>query len=153
MTARVDVADVHAARGGGGTLTWVPVCRLADLPRERGTAALVGGVQVALFRTFDDAVYAVQQHDPYSGAAVLSRGIVGSRGDAPTVASPMYNQVFDLRTGACLDPVGREPQALRTWPVEVCDGTVHVAAVEQVGPPSRDGEPSQDGASDRGGPS
>ena len=133
MTARVDVAGVDATVVGAVVVTWVPVCHLSDLPRERGTAALVAGVQVALFRTFDDAVYAVQQHDPYSGAAVLSRGIVGTRGDVPTVASPMYKQVFDLRTGACLDPVGREPQALRTWPVEVRDGTVHVASAE-VGP-------------------
>jgi nitrite reductase (NADH) small subunit len=34
---------------------------------------------------------------------VLSRGIVGSRGDVPTVASPLHKQVFDLRTGRCLD--------------------------------------------------
>ena len=112
---------------GGRTPTWVPVCRLDDLPPERGSAALVDGVQVALFRTFDDAVYAVQQLDPYSGAHVLSRGIVGTRGDAPTLASPMYKQVFDLRTGACLDPVGKEPRTLRTWATEVRGGVVHVA--------------------------
>jgi NAD(P)H-dependent nitrite reductase small subunit len=101
---------------------------LEDLPRERGAAALVDGVQVALFRTFDDRVYAVQQHDPYSGANVISRGIVGTRGDAPTVASPMYKQVFDLRTGVCLDPVGKEPLRLLTWAVEVRDGVVVVSA-------------------------
>jgi nitrite reductase (NADH) small subunit len=28
---------------------------------------------------------------------------VGTRGDIPTVASPLHKQVFDLRTGACLD--------------------------------------------------
>jgi NAD(P)H-dependent nitrite reductase small subunit len=106
--------------------TRVAVCRLEDLPRERGAAALVGGVQVALFRTHDDVVYAVQQRDPYSGAHVMSRGIVGSRGEAPTVASPMYKQVFDLRTGACLDPVGRDPKPLLVHPVEVRDGVVHV---------------------------
>ena len=43
------------------------------------------------------------QLDPVSGAAVLSRGIVGTRGAAPTVASPMHKQVYDLRTGECLD--------------------------------------------------
>ena len=107
-------------------LDWVEVCALDDLPRERGAAALVGGHQVALFRTFDDAVYAVQQLDPYSGAYVVSRGIVGTRGGVPTVASPMYKQVVDLRTGACLDGVGREPVALATWPVEVREGAVHV---------------------------
>jgi nitrite reductase (NADH) small subunit len=106
---------------------WEQVCHLEDLPRERGAAALLHGRQVALFRTHDDAVYAVQQLDPFSGAHVMSRGIVGSRGDAPTVASPMYKQVFDLRTGECLDPVGRESVDLQTWPVIVRDGRVLVA--------------------------
>ncbi len=105
---------------------WVEVCRLDDLAPERGAAALVAGHQVALVRTFDDAVYAVQQLDPYSGAYVISRGIVGTRGDAPTVASPMYKQVFDLRSGECLDGAGSQPDPLRTWPVEVRDGAVHV---------------------------
>ncbi|EAP99767.1 Nitrite reductase (NAD(P)H), small subunit [Janibacter sp. HTCC2649] len=106
---------------------WIAVCRLDDLAPERGSAALVGGEQVALFRTHSDDVYAVQQLDPFSGAFVMSRGIVGTRGDAPTVASPMYKQVFDLRTGECLDAVGKEPQSLRSWPAEVRDGVVHVA--------------------------
>lgn len=110
----------------GGDLTWHEVCLLADLSPERGSAALLAGVQVALFRTHDDQVYAVQQLDPYSAAHVMSRGIVGSRGDVPTVASPMYKQVFDLRTGACLDAVGKEPQPLRSYPVRVVEGVVGV---------------------------
>ena len=44
-------------------------------------------------------VFAIGNQDPFSGANVMSRGIVGSRGDVPTVASPMFKQVFDLRTG------------------------------------------------------
>ena len=34
---------------------------------------------------------------------MLSRGIVGDRGGVPKIASPMYKQSFDLRTGQCLD--------------------------------------------------
>jgi nitrite reductase (NADH) small subunit len=79
------------------------ICRYDELLPERGVAALVDGHQVALFRTHDGTVYALDNRDPFSGANVLSRGIVGSRGDIPTVASPMYKQVFDLRTGVCLD--------------------------------------------------
>jgi len=62
----------------------------------------VDGEQVALFRTFDGMLHAIGNRDPFSGAFVLSRGIVGSAGDAPTVASPVFKQVFDLRTGRCL---------------------------------------------------
>jgi len=109
------------------TVTWHEVCLLADLSRERGAAAFLDGVQVALFRTHDDHVYAVQQLDPYSAANVMSRGIVGSRGVVPTVASPMYKQVFDLRTGECLDAVGKEPKPLASYAVTVLDGVVRVA--------------------------
>ncbi|MBX9246797.1 nitrite reductase small subunit NirD [Actinotalea ferrariae] len=116
--------------GTSGRTAWTAVCHVADLVPERGAAALVGGEQVAVVRLVDGTVLAVQNLDPFSGAHVLSRGIVGSRGDAPTLASPMYKQVFDLRTGECLDPVGREPVAggatLRTWPVRVEGGLVLV---------------------------
>lgn len=122
--------DVATEEPGLTHAEWIGVCMLTDLAPERGAAALVGGSQVALFRTHADEVYAVQQLDPFSGAFVMSRGIVGTRGDAPTVASPMYKQVFDLRTGECLDAVGKEPQSLRTWPAEVRDGVVHLARSE-----------------------
>ena len=122
-----------------GRAVWTAVCRLEDLAPERGAAALVGGEQVALFRLVDGTVHAVQQRDPYSGAHVLSRGIVGSRGDAPTVASPMYKQVFDLRTGRCLDGVGREPQDLRTWPVRVEGDVVLVGVPHGPDAPQADG--------------
>lgn len=82
---------------------WVQVCRWDRLEPERGLAALMGDRQVALFRLHDGEVRAVDQRDPISGANVMSRGIVGTRGEVPTVTSPMYKQVFDLRTGLCLD--------------------------------------------------
>lgn len=104
------------------------VCALADLLPERGAGALIGDHRVALFRLADDRVLAVQQHDPYSGANVLSRGIVGDVSGAPTVTSPMYKQVWDLTTGVCLDPVGKEPVDLRTYPV-VIDGDDVLVAV------------------------
>lgn len=84
-------------------MRWTAVCRYEDLLPERGVAALVGREQVAVFRAFDGTLYAIGNQDPFTGAYVLSRGIVGTRGNVPTVASPLHKQVFDLRTGACLD--------------------------------------------------
>jgi nitrite reductase (NADH) small subunit len=109
---------------------WVRVCPLADLEPERGRAALLAGAQIALFLTHDGRVHAVSNYDPYSGAHVISRGIVGTRQDAPTVASPMYKQVFDLRTGSCLDTQGKEPRTLTVWPVAVQGGDVYVRSEE-----------------------
>ena len=110
---------------------WVRVCAVDDLEVERGRAALLGGIQIALFLLHGadgrpGRIHAVSNFDPYSRAHVISRGIVGTRQDAPTVASPMYKQVFDLRTGTCLDAQGKEPMSLQVWPVTVSDGDVLV---------------------------
>lgn len=105
-------------------MTWIPVCALASLVPDRGAAALIAGRQVALFRLREtDEVLAVDHRDPFSGANVIARGLVGSRGDIPTVASPVYKQTFDLRTGVCLDD---ESAALGVWEVRVSQGVVEV---------------------------
>lgn len=104
----------------------MPVCRLADLQAERGVAALLAdGTQVALFRTHDGEVHAVSNVDPFSGAAVLARGIVGDRAGAAAVMSPIYKQAFDLRTGRCLDD---DRVAVRVFTVRVSDGMVLVGS-------------------------
>jgi nitrite reductase (NADH) small subunit len=76
---------------------------VSELTPDRGVAALIDGEAIAIFRLSDDEVAAIDNLDPFSGASVLSRGIVGSHGDVVTVASPVYKQRFDLRTGKCLD--------------------------------------------------
>ncbi len=60
---------------------WTRICRVDDLLVERGAAALVDGRQIALFRTYDGRLFAIDQIDPFSGAAILSRGIVGIAGE------------------------------------------------------------------------
>ncbi|HVF73711.1 MAG TPA: nitrite reductase small subunit NirD [Acidimicrobiales bacterium] len=103
--------------------TWVPVAPLERLGVDRGAGAMVGPWQVAVFRVAGDDVYALSNFDPFSQAYVLSRGIVGTRGDVPKVASPVYKQSFDLRTGVCLD----DPAvAVRVFPVRVVEGVVEV---------------------------
>lgn len=105
-------------------LRWTVVCPYPRLEPERGVAALVDGEQVALFRTYDGALYAIGQRDPIAGAYVMARGIVGTRGDIPTVASPLHKQVYDLRTGECLDVPG---VAVPTYRVRCRAGLVEVA--------------------------
>jgi nitrite reductase (NADH) small subunit len=106
-------------------VTWTTVCSRDDLLPERGVAALIADAQVALFRAFDGSLYAIGNQDPFSGAFVLSRGVVGTRGSVPTVASPLHKQVFDLRTGACLDDEGA---AVPVYQVRERAGLVEVLA-------------------------
>lgn len=110
--------------------SWTAVCRYDDLLPERGAAALLGDQQVALFRTVTGELYAIGNIDPFTGAAVLSRGIVGSRGDVPTVASPLHKQVFDLRTGWCLDCQNDGGVRVPAYDVRVRRGIVEVCVLE-----------------------
>ncbi|MEJ1921177.1 nitrite reductase small subunit NirD [Microbacterium sp. KHB019] len=114
-------------------VTSIRVCSIRDLEVERGRAALIGSEQVALFLLRDGTVHAVSNHDPYSGAHVISRGIVGTKGDAPTVASPMHKQVFDLRTGVCLDTQGKPDARLTVWPVRIDGDDVHLQRPASTG--------------------
>ena len=116
---------MSAAREARASTTddWQAVCRVAELEVERGATALVHGQAVAIFRTHDDTVYALGNHDPFAKASVLARGIVGTRGDVPFVASPMHKHAFDLRTGRCLDD---ETHSVPVYDVVVEDGVVLV---------------------------
>ncbi|GAA4689886.1 nitrite reductase small subunit NirD [Pseudonocardia yuanmonensis] len=107
----------------GTALRWETACRLERLQPERGVAALFGDQQVAIFRTHAGELYAIGNIDPKSGAAVLSRGIVGDRGGEPTVASPVYKESFSLVDGRCLDAPGVSVPA---YPVRVHDGRVQI---------------------------
>ncbi|GHG92001.1 nitrite reductase small subunit NirD [Streptomyces lanatus] len=83
---------------------WMPVCDLTRLLPGRGVAALLpDGGQVALFRDRAGRLYAIDNRDPFGGAAVLSRGLTGTHQGRPFVASPLLKQRFDLETGQCLD--------------------------------------------------
>jgi nitrite reductase (NADH) small subunit len=86
---------------------WTAICSLDDIVPNTGVCALINGEQVAVFHVSDTqadpAVYAIENFDPGSQAAVLSRGLIGSLGERLVVASPIYKHHFDLRTGECLE--------------------------------------------------
>ena len=115
MTAVQETAPATAAR--------LAVCRLEQLAVERGAVVVVDGRQVALFRLHDDTVRALSNRDPFSGAMVLARGIVGDRRGRAVVVSPVYKQAFDLESGRCLDDLAVGVPAYETT---VTDGVVHV---------------------------
>jgi nitrite reductase (NADH) small subunit len=104
---------------------WIEVCPLDAIVPDTGVCALVNGAQVAVFRIGADRIYAIDNLDPFSHAAVLSRGLIGSVGERVVVASPVYKQHFDLATGECLEA---PEQSVRAYSSRVADGVVWVAA-------------------------
>ena len=96
------------------------MCPFVSLPVERGVAALVHGTAVAVFLTYDDKVYALGNHDPFSGRACFA-GIVGTPWTTSLRrASPMHKQAFDLRTGSA----STTPSTWSVVPGPVVDGIV-----------------------------
>jgi len=105
----------------------VTVCRTGDLEDNLGAGVLLpDGTQIALFRVPtgepdragrmpESTVFAVSNIDPYSGAAVISRGIVGEVNGEPTVASPLLKQRFSLSDGHSLEDADHR---LQVFPVE-----------------------------------
>jgi nitrite reductase (NADH) small subunit len=104
---------------------WIDVCEASAIRVETGVCVLVGKDQIAIFRLHNGTLLAIGNVDPISGAAVLSRGIVGDSQGVPKVSSPLYKQAFDLRTGICLvDPSLRVPN----YAVRQVEDTVQVQA-------------------------
>lgn len=101
---------------------WHDVAPLQALTPDRGVAVLVNDRQIALFLLQDGSLHALDNHEPISGANVLSRGIVGDRAGVPVVASPIYKQCYNLATGQCLD----DDQMVDVHEVALVDDRVHV---------------------------
>ena len=108
------------------TDVWQSVCAQQDLVRDSGVVVWLDGAQVALFYlpgAEGKTLYAIDNHDPQSGANVIGRGLVGSiKGDL-VVASPIYKQHFRLEDGTCLE---YPQQRLRVWPVRLNGDVVEV---------------------------
>jgi nitrite reductase (NADH) small subunit len=106
------------------TQTWVPVMASHRLRSDVGRCVLIDGKQIAIFRVADDnELFGLSNVDPFSGAPVISRGILGSNNGEPKVASPMYKQSFSLRTGICFDDPSVQ---LTTYAVREIDGFLEV---------------------------
>ncbi|MBE8602525.1 nitrite reductase small subunit NirD [Pseudomonas cyclaminis] len=106
--------------------TWKRVCNETDLVRHSGVVVWLDGAQVALFYlpgAQEQTLFAIDNHDPESGANVIGRGLVGSiKGDL-VVAAPIYKQHYRLHDGQCLEA---PDQRLRVWPVRLNAGVVEV---------------------------
>lgn len=126
MTATLELGALAAGIDEavtGITAVWHRVCLVDDLEPAWGEAALIAGRQIALFRTGPNEVFAVAHEDPATGAHVMARGILGSRGARPTIASPLHKEVYDLETGECFSTPGL---SLATFSTRITDGFVEI---------------------------
>lgn len=98
------------------TGAWAVVGPLDDIPRLGARRVVTDFVSIAIFRTADDRVFALEDRCPHKGGP-LSQGIV--HGDC--VTCPLHNWVISLGSG---DAAGADEGTVRTFPVRVENGTV-----------------------------
>ena len=81
-------------------MDWTRVCALQDIP-VLGSRRVQRpqGLDVALFRTTDDVVFALLDRCPHKGGP-LSQGIVFGR----SVACPLHNWTINLTDGRAREP-------------------------------------------------
>lgn len=99
---------------------WIDVAALEDIPSKGARLIRTPDGCVAIFRTHDDRVFALDDRCPHKGGP-LSEGIVAGH----TITCPLHSWVFDLNTGVAQ---GADDGAVRTHPVQVRDGRVLVGA-------------------------
>lgn len=109
---------------------WKDVCSVDELQPNAGVCALVDGLQVAIFyMPNDNAVFAVNNYDPFGKANVLSRGLIGDIDGQLVVASPLYKQHFNLITGQCLED---EKVKIAAYSVRLMNGRVEVNTQDSI---------------------
>ncbi len=92
---------------------WVRIARLSDIPKRgaRLVKTLVG--PIAVFRTFDDKVFALDNKCPHKDGP-LSEGLVYGY----NVSCPLHNLQIDLRTG---EAKGSGKGRVKTYQVKLKD--------------------------------
>ncbi|WP_181763509.1 nitrite reductase small subunit NirD [Mesorhizobium sp. B2-4-15] len=91
-------------------MSWISIGALSDIPRRGARCVDTPQGKIAVFRTAEDQVYAIDDHCPHKGGP-LSQGIV----HGAAVTCPLHNWVISLETGWAL---GVDEGAVRTIPVK-----------------------------------
>lgn len=103
------------------TRNWIAVGNLSDIPRRGARCVTRGDLKIAIFRTADDNVFALEDRCPHKGGP-LSQGIVHDG----CVTCPLHNWVISLSSGAAQ---GADEGKTRSFPVQL-DGETVLLALE-----------------------
>lgn len=94
----------------------IRVARLEEIPPQGACLVFAPDATIAVFRTHDERVYALEDRCPHKGGP-LSEGIVHGN----CVTCPLHNMVIMLDSGRAQPP---DQGQVRTYPVDVIDGEV-----------------------------
>ena len=104
---------------------WTEVCCVEDIPRLGARMLPVAGKNIAVFRTSEDEIFAVDDQCPHKKGP-LSQGIVHGK----QVTCPLHNLVLDLSQGEAVSP---DEGCVVTYPVKVDDGKIYLSLQLEAG--------------------
>ncbi|KQS83781.1 MULTISPECIES: nitrite reductase small subunit NirD [unclassified Rhizobium] len=100
-------------------MNWIAIGNISDIPLRGARCVKTPQGKIAVFRTSENEVFAIEDHCPHKGGP-LSQGIV--HGNA--VTCPLHNWVISLETGKAL---GADEGEVRTIRVRNDDGALSIA--------------------------
>ena len=100
------------------TRNWVAIGTIDDIPRRGARCIRAGDVTIAVFRTADDRIFALQDKCPHRKGP-LSQGIVHDG----CVTCPLHNWVISLETGLAQ---GADEGSTPTFPIQVENRTIQL---------------------------
>ena len=95
---------------------WIDIAALEDIPARGARVVKTAQGCVAIFRTFDDRVFALDDACPHKNGA-LSEGIV----HGVAVTCPLHNWVINLETGMA---EGADEGQVATYQIKVEAGRI-----------------------------
>lgn len=95
---------------------WIDIAALDDIPRLGARVVSTDTVDIAVFRTASDTVFALKDECPHRQGP-LSQGIVHDT----TVTCPLHNWKIDLASGEAKGP---DEGCTRTYPIKVENGRI-----------------------------
>lgn len=101
-------------------MRWVRIGSLNDIPRRGARCVASPRGRIAVFRTNDDQIFAIDDRCPHQGGP-LSQGIV----HGTSVTCPLHNWVISLESGKA---VGADQGEVRTIPIKIEADDIFIAA-------------------------
>ncbi|WP_440982244.1 nitrite reductase small subunit NirD [Shinella sumterensis] len=100
-------------------MNWFAIGNITDIPLRGARCVKTPQGKIAVFRTAENEVFAIEDHCPHKGGP-LSQGIVHAR----AVTCPLHNWVISLKTGKAL---GADEGSVKTIALKNDGGALFIA--------------------------
>jgi nitrite reductase (NADH) small subunit len=102
---------------------WIDIASLDDIPRLGARVVKTDTVEIAVFRTAGDRIFALKDECPHRKGP-LSQGMVHDN----SVSCPLHNWKIDLASGEARAP---DQGCTRSYPIKLVNGRIYLGLIDQ----------------------